>query len=1259
MNRMFVALNVLLLCLAIGAPAHGQGGFGSISGRVTDPQGAVVPGVKVEAINDATNARQESTTNSSGYYELLNLAPGSYTVEAGIASFKKLVRKGVTVEVDDRISLDLGLEIGQASETVEVTESAPLLRASDAQTGEVINHTLIQALPQLNRDPLQLLIVSGNVQGSGKRADGMGRAGFSNDPMNGDDTRLNGGRTQGIDYLVDGITAGTGAEHGVSGTTPNMDAVAEFKVITNGLSAEYGRVSGGLVEVVTRSGGNRLHGQLFEYFENDHLNANSWRQGALGGKKAKFSNNDFGGLLGGPVYIPKLYDGRDKTFFFFNYEGSRFRQAGTLQTASVLCGPNSPHQFCSDLGVGNQKGGDLTGTVLNGTVIQAYDPNGPQVFDPTANAWRRTQLLGGDGMHVPTDRISPFAKAMLALMPDPNHAPVPGTSNQNNYIAPQNTRAASNDWSLRLDQNISQNSHLFGRFTRVSNNNAQTAWRGPLSTAPSNRVDGGFGLTLNYSWNVSPTLLFNARLGGHHNPFVGGNSTAAGSSFNNSVLPYNPEILSLIGPQGLTVLNVAWMNGQAALIDGVSANSSNLTTYDAGVSMTKILNHHTLKFGYEHRRYYDNYQGGASSDWKLVGAPVNQYARDEGWSNQAFVNSTANILLGILSYAPTSGRTSRATNTNYHAAYVQDDFKVTPRLTLNLGLRWDMETPTTERNNKLYFWDSNAPAPFTINPGYSFTQALTDAGIDPTQVQTPAWVQNGFPKGALRVAGTPDFPGRAGQYFHPWQFAPRIGAAYRVTSKMVVRGSFGQTYLSTTGLANSVSGGSGIAMADSAFDGWHTTTAAGPFRYYINTYENPYGDPKYITNYTRNTQIANYQSTLTSNGPGGYDRNSHMPYELTWNVGLQRQITDSFLVEVDYSANRGVGLLAPDLVGRFPKSLYTGGPKGSNATNYQTLVAVPTFGQTQEPAKDYLGFLEYPSPYFHAFQVLGSNIGKSHYESFNFRAERRFTHNMALIANYTLGWMKDNVGGPNANNGGIANNGGLGFVRYQSVDTVRDVYGYSVLDERHRLVVSYVLGVPVGRGRKFLGNPTGFGALVLDRVVGGWSFAGTTLWRSGRPVVLDFSNANVGNSIRVEQTFGSWAPGYGPGNAGSTAFGGNGQVLYGPNQPIPSLASSAVRRLNPNAFMDSSAFDYGNIPSSLSNIRNPSNVNYDLSLMKDFPLFSHDSSRYLEVRMEGLNIFNIRGFGQYNSKVGDSQFGLITAAGNHERNIQVSMRLIF
>jgi hypothetical protein len=208
------------------------------------------------------------------------------------------------------------------------------------------------------------------------------------------------------------------------------------------------------------------------------------------------------------------------------------------------------------------------------------------------------------------------------------------------------------------------------------------------------------------------------------------------------------------------------------------------------------------------------------------------------------------------------------------------------------------------------------------------------------------------------------------------------------------------------------------------------------------------------------------------------------------------------------------------------------------------------------------------------------------------------------------------------------------------------------------LVVSYVLGVPIGRGRKFLGNPTSFGAKVLDQVVGGWSFAGTTLWRSGRPVLLDYSKANIANGIRVEQTFGSWAPGYGPGNAGSTAFGSNGQVLYGPNQAAPLLTSSAVRRLNPNAFLDSSAFNYGNIPSSFSNIRNPSNVIHDLSLMKDFPL-SHEGSRFLELRMEGLNIFNIRGFGQYNAQVGNSNFGLITAAGNHERNIQVSMRLIF
>jgi len=520
-------------------------------------------------------------------------------------------------------------------------------------------------------------------------------------------------------------------------------------------------------------------------------------------------------------------------------------------------------------------------------------------------------------------------------------------------------------------------------------------------------------------------------------------------------------------------------------------------------------------------------------------------------------------------------------------------------------------------------------------------------------------VQNGFPKGALRVAGTPDFPGRAGQYKHPWQFAPRIGAAFRMTSKTVLRGSFGQTYLSTTGFENSVSGGSGIAMSDAAFDGWHATTADGPFRYYINSYENPYGDPKYITRYTRDAKVANYQSTLTSNGPGSYDRNSHMPYELTWNIGVQHQLTSSFLAEVDYSANRGVGLLGPDLVGRFPKALYTGGPKGPNATNYQTLVAMPTFGQTQESAQDYLGFLEYPYPYFHAFQVLGSNIGKSNYQSLNFRAERRFTHNMALIANYTLGWMKDNVGGPNANAGGIVNNGGTGFVRYQSVDTIRDIYEYSAFDERHRLVVTYILGIPVGRGRKLLSSPHGFGGLVLDHVVGGWSFAGTSLWRSGRPILFDYSQANIANGIRVESTFGTFAPGFGPGNVGGPAFNSKGQVLYGPNDPVPSLSSNAVRRFDPKAIVDSAAFTYGNIPASFANIRHPSYVNHDVSLMKDFPLFSSDATRYLQFRMEGLNIFNIRGFGPYNSKVGDQSYGLITRAGNTERRIQLSMRLVF
>src|SRR5438093_3453262 len=229
-------VSLCLISLAFCSAVYGQGGFGTIAGRVTDPSGAGVPGAKVIVTNTATNFKAEGTANQNGDYHVLQLPPGAYDLQVEANGFKRLSQRGIKLQVSDRITFDLTLELGEVTETVTVEAEAPLLRTQDAQTGEVINKAMIRNLPQLNRDPLQLLTLAGNVQGGGGRA------------QPGSDTRINGGRTVALEYIVDGITAGTGLGHNVVSTTPTMETIAEFKVITNGISAEYGRLSGGAVE---------------------------------------------------------------------------------------------------------------------------------------------------------------------------------------------------------------------------------------------------------------------------------------------------------------------------------------------------------------------------------------------------------------------------------------------------------------------------------------------------------------------------------------------------------------------------------------------------------------------------------------------------------------------------------------------------------------------------------------------------------------------------------------------------------------------------------------------------------------------------------------------------------------------------------------------------------------------------------------------------------------------------------------------------
>jgi hypothetical protein len=1208
-----------LLLISIVA---GQGNVGSIAGTVLDPQNASIAGAKIIATNTETGLRVETQSQANGAYTLLQLVPGPYDIRTEATGFQSLELKGILVRVADRVSLNLEMKVGQVTDTVSVEAEAPLLRTQDAQQGEVVNRTLIRNLPQLQRDPLRLLTLAGNVQGGG------GRSGP------GSDTRINGGRTVGLEYLVDGISAGTGLGRNVVQSTPTMEAIGEFKVITNGISAEYGRLSGGLVELVTRGGNNEFHGEVFNYNQNTIFQANPWRQNALGGRRVQFNQNIFGAWFGGPVLIPKLYSGRNRTFFMANYEGQRRRQAGTLQTLSV------PTE--------KERAGDFSETVFSGIRPMLYDQTGGTRFDAASNTTFRTTLLG-DGVRIPGNRIHPVSRAVLAYVPLPNRAPQAGTSFVNNYIAAQNSLRDQDMFAVRLDHQFNDSHRVFARYQRQESIATATRVGGPASTVPETRVAPAFGLTLNYDATLSANTFLNVRAGGNHSPISNGNLLPA--DFSSADVPFDATTRSIFGNNNVPLIRLGALS---PFTSSQNLNVNNTTTYQMSGIVTKILGKHTLKMGAETRRFYDNVWQAGGGVFSFQAGPVHQIAgREFGFgSDISNAHAMGAFLLGINNQANGNGFQSRANNFNYYASFLQDDFRVTRQLTLNIGLRWDMESPVTERFDRLYLWDPEAPAPFRVNSGYDFNAAVRAAGVDPAAVRTPEWVRSGFASGAVRVANTPEYRSRLAGPYNWKNFAPRFGMAYQWNDKTVMRASFGVMTISTSGAAGAfATGGAGVRLSDGADAGWHASNDN--LVTMISNFTNPYL-PGQFTRYQRDNATANFQAT-SAVGVSATNRNIRMPREYTWSFGLQRQLSNSLLVEGTYNANLGRGLLGPDVIGRFPADLFSGGPAGQNARTYTTQIASPTAGQTLESnvvgTRQNLAILQYRYPYFGTIAVQGSNIGRSNYHGANFRVEKRMTGDLFFLVNYTFSKLLDDVGGPDVGAGAGVVVGNLGSKRPQTVDNTTAIYGISPLDETHVLRFGYNYQLPVGRNKRWLGSPGNIGTKALNFVVGGWELAGTGSYRSGRPITINSRTPNINNNVRVEWTYGNFAstrPG-----VENPLFSGFQQTFIG---PLEGRTASTVRRFDNVA--DAQLFSYGTLPPIFPNLRDPGVMQYDMSLMKAFKL-NGDGRRYVQFRLEGNNILNMRGYGPYNTQIGTLDFGLITTPGLPSRTIQMSARFLF
>ena len=462
-HQIFIALRCAILSVCvIGFPAYGQSTSGEITGTVTDQSGAAVPDVAIAAVNQATGIRRETKSSAGGSYTVALLPPGDYSIAAQKAGFRPLTRKGINLQVDQVARIDLGLEVGTMAESVEVSAEAPLLDQATSSLGQVIDQSKITNIPLNGRSSFRLVQLTPGVLGA-PSSNGQ----FGDVPVNTMDDSIisiNGGRSKTNEIMIDGVPSTTGYVNEMT-TIPSVDAAQEFKLQSSNLSAEWGRLGGGVINVSTRSGGNQIHGSLFEFLRNSAFDANEFFNKKAGKGKPPFRMNQFGFALGGPVRFGRLYDGRNKTFFFADYQGTRWRR-GDIFIGSV------PSAL--------QRAGNFSQTFnASGAPLTIYDPFSTQPDPANPSKFIRSAFPGNA---IPASRLDPVALKIAGYLPQPNTPGDPFTQ-LNNYVSNAPRKIDQANYSSRIDHNFSERERIFGRFAAMRSTLAQPDTFGNIASS--------------------------------------------------------------------------------------------------------------------------------------------------------------------------------------------------------------------------------------------------------------------------------------------------------------------------------------------------------------------------------------------------------------------------------------------------------------------------------------------------------------------------------------------------------------------------------------------------------------------------------------------------------------------------------------------------------------------------------------------------------------------------------------------------------
>ncbi len=805
---------------------------GQITGRITDPGGAIVPGAHVTITESGTGVSRTTESNSEGYYTAPSLLPGEYSLAVDHQGFKLIVRPGLQLQVDQTLRVDFTLEVGAVSEKIVVQEQAPLLETETPSVGQVVQSKQIVNLPLLGRDAYALGELVPGVRIS------RGMNDLPVDQISTSSVSINGAPGNANEFLLDGAP-NTGAAQNQPIVYPSADSVQEFKVQTNSYSAEFGRAAGGVFNVVTKSGTNELHGDAYDFLRNNALDATDFFANRAGKSPPPLKFNQFGGVLGGPVVIPKVYNGKNKTFFFVSTELVRYIQGitftGTVPNPAELAG-----NFSNDRNAA-------------GKPIVIYDPSSTQ-SNPGGSGYVRTPFPGNI---IPSNRISPTATKIASYLPAPNTAGALYTG-ANNYARTDSNNITKNTFSTRLDQNFTDLTRMFVRYSYDDTPWTRASPYGP--TDPGSPAFGPHDFTrynsvAEFDHIFSPTLIGTvrasfSRLSNFRGPISQG--------FNIAQLGFPSNLAAEIGaPAAFPAIDITGYGTFGSIPnsarDGGTLGETGLiafgmNNYAVQANLTKTLGAHELKFGGEMRLIqFNTLQTGDNSTGFNFNSAFTQ-GPNPTQSSTIAGDALATFLLGIPggSVAPSP---ALAMTTRYYAGFVEDEWKVSSNFTLNLGLRYEIELPRTDRYNQLTNFNYQAASPLQV-PGLNLHGALSFVGVN----------------GVSRYDANPDTN----------NFAPRVGFSWHATPKTVIRSGVGMFYGTNWGIGGAPAG-FGISGFAATTDIVSSLNGVTPVVNFANPYPNGLNRP---------TGNSLGTSTLLGQGVSFYDRGNVTPYTTQWNFGI-------------------------------------------------------------------------------------------------------------------------------------------------------------------------------------------------------------------------------------------------------------------------------------------------------------------------------------------------------------------------------------